>query len=408
MDVPAPEATARPEETARLRETVARFIEREVEPVMAGFEERREFPRDIIAKMGSAGLFGAAFPEALGGSAMGFGAVATVAEEVSRLAPALGYAMNLQAMTCPFTIFNWGSDQQVERFVPDLIAGRRIGMFALTEPGGGSDAAGSMRTTAVRDGDVYRLDGAKQFITFADECDAGLLFAKTDPSAGHRGISAFIVEPRGEPGYHAMPIAMAGLSRSLRSCAVHLDGFRVPVANRLGAEGEGFAIAMNALEYGRLTVSARLTGLAQACLERATEYARDRVVGGRPIAEYQMVQQLVADMAVGVVAARLMTQRAAAAMDAGEASTRASAQAKYLACQAARHAAQAVAEIYAGYALAEDSPVATITAYVNMLTIGEGTPNVQRILIAEDALGLKDANRHPVRNRFARPGGGGV
>ena len=395
------------EETARLGETVARFVAREVEPVMAGFEARREFPRDVIQKMGSAGLFGAAFPEALGGSAMGFRAVAVIAEEISRLAPAFGYAMNLQAMTCPFTIFNWGSDEQVERFVPDLIAGRRIGMFALTEPGGGSDAAGSMRTTAVLDGDAYRLDGSKQFITFADECDAGLLFAKTDPSAGHRGISAFIVEPRGQPGYCAMPIAMAGLSRSLRSCAVYLDGLEVPVANRLGAEGEGFRIAMNALEYGRLTVSARLTGLAQACLDLATGYARDRVVGGRPIAEYQMVQQLVADMAVNVEAARLMTQRAAAAMDAGRPSARESSQAKYLACQAARHAAQAVAEIYAGYALAEDSPVAEITAYVNMLTIGEGTPNVQRILIAEDALGIKDANRHPVRNRFARPGGGG-
>ena len=251
MDVPAREATARPEETARLGETVARFVEREIAPVMAGFEERREFPRAIIEKMGSAGLFGATFPEALSGSAMGFGAVASVAEEISRHAPAFGYAMNLQAMTCPFTIFNWGGDDLIERFVPDLIAGRRIGMFALTEPGGGSDAAGSMKTTATRDGDSYRLDGSKQFITFADECDAGLLFAKTDPSAGHRGISAFIVEPRGQPGYHAEPIAMAGLSRALRSCAIHLDGFKVPVANRLGAEGEGFAIAMNALEYGR-------------------------------------------------------------------------------------------------------------------------------------------------------------
>ncbi len=393
-----------PEETARLEETVARFVAREVEPVMAGFEERREFPRGIIARMGEAGLFGAAFPESLGGSAMGFHAVTVIAEEISRLAPEFGYAMNLQAMTCPFTIFNWGSDEQVERFVPDLIAGRRIGMFALTEPGGGSDVAGAMKTTATRHGDVYRLTGSKQFITFADECDAGVLFARTGASAGNRGISAFVVEPQGKPGYDARPIAMAGLSRSLRSCAIHLDGFEVPAENRLGAEGEGFRIAMNALEYGRLTVSARLTGLAQACLDHATEYARERVVGGRPIAEYQMVQQLVADVAVNVEAARLMTRRAAAAMDAGEPSARASSQAKYFACQAARNAAQAVAEIYAGYALTEDSPVATITAYVNMLTVGEGTPNVQRILIAEDALGIKDANRHPVRNRFARPG----
>ena len=167
-----------------------------------------------------------------------------------------------------FRSYNWGSDEQVARFVPDLIAGRRIGMFALTEPGGGSDAAGAMRTTATLDGDVYRLNGSKQFITLADVCDSGLLFAKTDPAAGHRGISAFLVEPGSGPGFNAQPIALSGLSRSLRSCAIHLDDFAVPMANRLGAEGQGFAVAMNALEYGRLTVSARLVGLAQACLDR--------------------------------------------------------------------------------------------------------------------------------------------
>jgi isovaleryl-CoA dehydrogenase len=391
-----------PEEIVALKATVARFVEREVLPVMDGYEARREFPRAVIAKMGEAGLFGAAFPEDLGGSAMGFLAVATIAEEISRLAPALGYAMNLQAMTCPYTIYNWGSDAQVTRFVPDLIAGRRIGMFALTEPGGGSDAAGSMATTARLDGDVYRLNGSKQFITFADVCDAGLLFAKTDPAAGHRGITAFVVEPASGPGFSAEPIAMAGLSRALRSCAIHLDDFAVPVANRLGAEGEGFEIAMNALEYGRLSVSARLTGLAQAGLDEACAYARDRVVGGHAIADYQMVQHLIADMAVNVEAARLMVHRAAFAMDRGQPSSRASSQAKYLAGRAAKHAAQAVAEIHAGYALAEDSAVARITAYVTMLAVGEGTPNVQRILIAEDALGIKDANRHPVRNRFAK------
>jgi alkylation response protein AidB-like acyl-CoA dehydrogenase len=390
-----------PEEVVALKATVVRLFEREVLPVMGGFEARAEFPRALIATLGEAGLFGAAFPEDLGGSEMGFLAVATIAEEVSRLSPAFGYAMNMQAMTCPFTIYNWGSEDQVARFVPDLIAGRRIGMFALTEPGGGSDAAGAMRTSATLDGDVYRLNGSKQFITLADVCDSGLLFARTDPAAGHRGISAFIVEPGSGPGFDAQPIALSGLSRSLRSSAIHLDDFAVPVANRLGEEGQGFAVAMNALEYGRLTVSSRLVGLAQACLDEACAYARERVVGGRPIAEYQMVQHLIADMTVDIEAARLMVHRTAFAMDNGAPSTRASSQAKYLAGRAAKHAAQAVAEIFAGYALAEDSAVARITAYVNMLSVGEGTPNVQRILIAEDALGIKDANRHPVRNRFA-------
>ncbi len=392
-----------PEEIVALEDTVRRFVEAEIAPVIDGYEARAEFPRTVIEKMGAAGLFGAAFPEDLGGSAMGFLAVATIAEEISRLAPEFGYAMNLQAMTCPFTIYNWGGAEQIARFVPDLVAGRRIGMFALTEPGGGSDAAGSMKTTAKRDGGIYRLSGSKQWITFADECDAGLVFARTDPDAGRRGITAFIVEPKKGKGFSAEPIAMAGLSRALRSSAVFLDDFEVPAENRLGDEGEGFKIAMNALEYGRLTVSARLVGLARACLDHAKDYARERVVGGQPIGEYQMIQHLIADMAVNVEAARLMVRRTAWTMDSGERSTRASAQAKYFAGMAAKHAAGAASEIFAAYALADDYPISKITAYVNMLCVGEGTPNVQRILIAEDALGTRDANRHAVRNRLVRP-----
>ncbi len=389
------------EDITALEQTVARLMEREITPAMDAFEDAGEFPHGLIETLGAAGLFGAAFPQSLGGSAMGFGAVAVIAEEISRLAPEFGYAMNLQAMTCPFTIYNWGSDEQVMRFVPDLIAGRRIGMFALSEPGGGSDAAGSMKTTATRHGDHYRLNGSKQWITFADVCDSGLIFAKTDAAAGHRGITAFIVEPKEMAGFTAEPIVMTGLSKSLRSCAVFLDDAAVPVENRLGAEGEGFAIAMNALEYGRLTVSARLVGLAQACLDHACAYARERVVGGRPIAEYQMVQHLIADMAVNIDAARGLTRSMAETMDLGEPSTQASSRAKYFAGSAARHAAQSASEIFAAQALAAASPIAKITAYVNMLCVGEGTANVQRILIAKDALGLKDANRHPTRNRFA-------
>ena len=388
-----------PEEYAAITDTVRRIVEAEIKPVIGAYETSGEFPYPVIRKMGDAGLFGATFPESLGGTDAGFFAITAISEEFSRLAPEFGYAMNQQAMTCPFTIFNWGSDAQIERFVPDLIAGRAIGMFALTEPGGGSDAAGAMKTTARRHGDIYRLNGSKQWITFANACDTGLLFAKTDPAAGHAGITAFVVEPKRGRGYRAHPIAMSGLSNCLRSCAVFLEDFEVPVENRLGAEGEGFKIAMNALEYGRLTVAARLTGLAQACLEHAVTYSKERLIRGKPLGEYQMIQQLIADMAVNIPAARALTWRAAWTMETGRPSSRAAAQAKYFAGNAARHAAQAMADIYAGYALADEYPVKKIAAYVNMLTVGEGTPNVQRILLAEDALGIKDADRHPVRNR---------
>ncbi|MSP87433.1 MAG: acyl-CoA dehydrogenase [Alphaproteobacteria bacterium] len=385
-----------------VRESVERFAATEIEPAIAEVERAGIFPRDIVRKMGEAGFFGAVFPESVGGSAMGFLAVAVIAEEISRLRPEFGYCMNLQAMTCPFTILNWGNPSQIERFVPDLIGGRRIGMFALSESGGGSDAAGSMKTRAERRGDRYILNGSKMWITFADACDAGVIFAKTDPAAGHRGVTAFIIEPKISKGYSAKPIPMKSLSNVLRSNAVFLDDVEIPVENRLGEEGEGFKIAMNALDYGRLTVSARLVGLAQACLDASIAYARARTVGGHALGRYQMIQHLIADMTVNVEAARLMTCRMACLMDRGEPATRAASRAKYLAAQAARHAALAVAEIHGGYALADEYRVQYLTAYINMLNVGEGAANVQRILIAEDALGYKNANRHRVRRHDAK------
>ena len=212
------------EELQAVALSVRRLVETEIAPVIKRFETEGRFPHDIIRKMGAAGWFGATFPESIGGTDIGFAAVAVIAEEISRLRPEFGYAMNMQAMTCPFTILNWGSAAQAQSFVPDLIAGRKIGMFALSESGGGSDPAGAMKTVAKRKGDRYILNGAKMWITFADQCDTGLLFAKTDPAAGHRGISAFIVEPKRYKGFTAKPIAMRGLSPILRSSAVYQIG----------------------------------------------------------------------------------------------------------------------------------------------------------------------------------------
>jgi alkylation response protein AidB-like acyl-CoA dehydrogenase len=385
-----------------VRDTVRRVYEVEIAPKIDAYEASGEFPYEIIRAMGDAGLFSAAFPEEMGGTALGFSAVGTIAEEISRLSPGLGYAMNMQAMTCPFTIFNWGTPEQARRFVPELISGRKIGMFALTEPGGGSDPGGAMRTVAKRDGDSYVLNGSKIWITFSNAADVGVLFAKTDPAAGKRGISAFIVEPKSAPGFTARPIEMRPLSNCLRSCEVFLEDFRVPAENLLGREGEGLKVALNALEYGRLTVSGRLIGLAQACFDETLRYAQEREVGGKKIGEYQMVQHPIADVAVGIDAARLMMRRMAWLMDKGERSTRAAARAKYLASEVAQKAAQTAKDTFAAYALAEEYPINTLSAYVNMLTVGEGTPNVQRILIAEDALGFKTADRHPVMNPLKR------
>ncbi len=383
-----------PPDLLQMRDTVERLMRDVAQPAAKIAEREGKFPREAVARLGAEGVFGTAFPESVDGSALGFQSVGVISETVSRMEPGFGYCMNLQGMTCPLTIFNWGTDSQVRRFVPDLIAGRKIGMFALTEPGGGSDPAGNMKTTAKRQGDRYLLNGSKMFITFSDEADAGVLFAKTDPAAGHRGITAFIVEPKRFKGYRADPVAMSGLSRAFRSCAVFLDDFEVPEENRLGQEGEGFKIAMTGLEYGRLTVSARLLGLAQACLDAAVDYAKTRMIRSGPIGGTQSVQHLIADMTVNVEAARLLVRRLGWTMDKGEPAGREAAQAKYFASIAARHAADATSEIFGGYALADEYPVRKFAGYIDMLNMGEGAPAVQRTLIAEDTLGYKDANRH--------------
>lgn len=392
-----------PEELVMLRDAVTEVCEKDLIPGIKEYEEREEFAYPLIRKMGQAGLFGAPFPEELGGSAAGFLAVSVIAEEVSRLAPEFGYAMNMQSMTCPYTIYNWGTPEQIERFVPGLISGEKIGMFALSEEGSGSDPAGSMRTTAKRHGDVYRLNGSKMWITFSHAADVGVLFAKTDTQAtpAHTGISAFIVQPKLFEGYSAQPIELPGLSKSLRSCAVYLDDFEVPAENRLGEEGEGFRVAMNALEYGRLTVSGRLTGLAQAALDVSRAYANERIIGGRSIAHYQLIQERIADATVAVEAARLMSLRVGWTMDQGRTSTRVASRSKYFATKAARLAGDVAREVLGGNALTADYPVKKLNAYIDMLTVGEGSENVQRVLIGADSLGIKDATRHAMRNRFA-------
>lgn len=392
-----------PEDLITLQGAVAEFCRRRLSRGAEAYEQSGEFPLQPIREMGEAGFFGAPFPVDLGGSEAGFLAVSVIAEEISRLAPAYGYCMNMQSMTCPYTIYNWGSPDQVQRFVPELIGGEKIGMFALSEVGGGSDPANTIRTTARRKNDEYLLNGSKMWITFADAADVGVLFARTDPDAvpAHRGITAFIVEPKRFPGYSAQPIDLPGLSQALRSCAVYLDNFRVPVENRLGEEGEGFRIAMNALEYGRLTVTARLTGLAQAALDAGVGYARERVIAGRRIGEHQLVQGRIADATVVVEAARHFAWRIGWTLDKGLPSARIASRAKYFATQAARLAGDVAREVLGANALTAEYPVKRLNAYIDMLTIGEGSENVQRILIGKDALGLSNANRHPVRNRFA-------
>ncbi|QQK76429.1 acyl-CoA dehydrogenase family protein [Salicibibacter cibarius] len=387
------------QENKEVKRLAADFANKEIAPNIEKYESNGAFPKDLLRSMGKQGFFGACFPEKYGGSELGFLNLALIAEEIARVYPAISYGFNMQAMTCPFTILNWGTEEQIEKYVPDLIMANTIGMFALTEPGGGSDAAGAMKTTARRDGDEYVINGQKVFITFANEADVGVLFAKTEPDAGHKGISAFIIETD-RPGFEARPIAMSGLGNAVRSCEVFFDDYRIPKENLLGEEGKGFKICMNALDYGRLTVPSRLVGIAQGCIDASLNYCDERVVGGQKIGEYQMIQHLIADMVVETEAARLMVHKSAFLKDNREAATRESAHSKYFAAEITTKVAKSAFEIFGGYALADEYPVMKFLNYANMLHTGEGSANIQRVLIAEDALDWKDANRHNIPRRF--------
>lgn len=390
----AAETTARHEDLAHeLGALVRSWGLREVRPRARELEERGEFPRKLYREMGELGLFGCCFPERLRGNGAGFRALAAVAENLAWVYPPLSAAMNLQAATVPLTIANWGSAELVERYVPGLVSAELLGCNAMTEPDGGSDFLGAMRTRAVRDGDDYVIDGTKMWITNANVADVAVVYAKTDPAAGHRGVSAFVV-PTSTPGFTATRVPCRVLGKLMPTNSVALTDVRVPAANLLGAEGQGFTVAMNAMDYGRLSVAARSVGLAQACLDAALGYADQRVAFGQKIGSFQMVKKQLADMTAEVAAARALVERAAAGYDGGSVATRESSIAKYYAGEVCNRAAQACAEIFGGAGFSDELPISIYLNYAKLWQTGEGSANIQAVLIADDALGWKDMDRH--------------
>ena len=377
-----------------VRDMVNHFMQREVAPVMDGYEKRGEFPRALIRKAGEAGLYGAVFPESVGGTNLGYLAATIIQEEMARNDVRFSACNNQQGSTCPTCIYVGGTPEQIQKYVPKLISGDTIGMMSLTESGGGSDAAGAMKTFARRDGDVYRISGQKMFASIANETDVGVLLAKTDREAGARGVSAFIVEPKKYPGWNAQPIDMLGLSNALRTNVVYLDDFVVPVENRLGAEGEGFKIVMRALQPGRVTIGGKALGVARACFEDAVRYANERTLHGQPIGRFQMIQSDIAEMATQIEASRALLYNAAQGMDQNLPSNRIAAIAKFHASQTAKLCADKAQQIFGGYGMAREYRVSWLKSYADLFFTGEGSANVQKILIAEDALGYKIADRH--------------
>ena len=369
-----------------LQETAARFSADRILP----FLQEEKFRPDLVRKMGNVGLFGCAFPPSMGGSNAGFLSHSLVCEEISRADSGLRSLFNLQAMTVPYTILEWGSEEARKRYVKALVQGRLLGCACFSEPDTGSDIA-SIRTRIREAEDGWRIDGTKTWISNGTVADLAVVYCTFDPSLRHKGLCAVVVETD-QPGWKAREIPKLG-DKASPIAEVFLENVKVPEENLLGAWGGGFPVAMTALDRGRISVASGALGIAQACLDASVKYANERVQFGRLIGEFQMVKQLIADLVTQVEAARLLVRKAAWLNDRDRPFTREIAIAKYFAGEAAVKAAGWAMEIHGGMGYSLELPVEKYYRDSKLYQIGEGTANIMRLIIADDALGRKRANR---------------
>jgi alkylation response protein AidB-like acyl-CoA dehydrogenase len=379
------------EEQQLLRKTVRAFAEAELAPHSREWDERQEFPREVFARLGALGLAGACWPEAYGGSGLGTLDWALVMEELARADAGVALSLAAHHGLCSAHIHLVGSEEQKQRFLPPLASGAKVGCWALTEPGSGSDAGG-MRTTAVRDGAFFVLTGSKNFITNGGIADTAVVMAVTDRAASKKGISAIVVE-RGTPGFRSGRKEDKLGVRSSDTSELVLEDCRVPAANLLGRQGMGFVDTLRILDKGRIAIAAFSLGIAQAALEASVRYARERRQFGHPIADFQAIQFKVAEMAMKVDAARLLTWRAAALADRAAAHTAESSMAKLFASEAAVEIALEAVQLHGGYGYIKEYPVERYLRDAKLGTIGEGTSEVQRLVIARLLLGLRPVVR---------------
>ncbi len=373
------------EEQRLVRDMVRDLARKEIAPRAPEVDKTEEFPAENIGKMAELGLLGLPYPEEYGGGGGDYVSYAIAVEEIARAcgSTALIYAAHVSLGCGP--IYYFGSEAQKRRWLPRLASGKGLAAFGLTEPEAGSDA-GATRTIAVRDGGEYILNGSKMWITSGAIADVVNCTAKTDPEAGTRGISCFLVE-KGTPGFiPGKNEPKMGLKGSVTS-ALSLENCRVPAENLLGKEGEGFKQMLITLDGGRISIGAMALGLAQAACDEAIHYAKERVQFGQPIARFQAIQWMIADMATEIDAARLMVYRAAAMKDAGVRYTKEAAMAKLYASEVAERAAFKAVQIHGGYGYSREYPVERIYRDQRLCSIGEGTSEIQRLVIARQVLG---------------------
>jgi alkylation response protein AidB-like acyl-CoA dehydrogenase len=368
------------ETQVEIREAARTFAQERLAPGAAERDRSHRFPREELTELGALGFLGMLVPEAYGGAATDLVSYALVLEEIAAADGACSTIMSVHSSVGYMPIVKFGTDAQKERFLPKLASGEWIGGFALTEPQAGSDAA-NLKTRARRDGDHYVISGAKQFITSGKNGNVIIVFAVTDPDAGKKGISAFIV-PTDTPGYQVVRIEDKLGQHSSDTCQLAFNDMRLGADLRLGAEGEGLKIALSNLEGGRIGIAAQCVGMARAAFEAATAFARERVTFGKPIIEHQAVAFRLADMATKIAAARQMVLHAAALRGAGLPCLTEASMAKLFASEGAEQVCSAAIQVHGGYGYIADFPVERIYRDVRVCQIYEGTSDVQRIVIA--------------------------
>ena len=378
-----------PEELAEVQKLARDFSEKEIAPTAARDDKEHIFRKDLVTKMGSLGFFGCLIPEEYGGNGLGFLAYALISEEIARVHSAIRVYLNMQAGPA-VTLFEFGNEEQKKKYIPGLLSGESMGLFAITEPDAGSDVA-AMKTTAKREGKGYLLNGTKIWITNATVADAGVIFAYTDRSQKHRGMSAFYVDLK-QPGVSRRDLDKMGAHASPTG-ELTFENFEIPQENLIGQEGEGFKICMRHLNHTRLGCAAGAIGLAKAAREAAVSYDNQREQFGQKIGQFQMNQDLIAQMVVQEEAARLLVYRAACLADRGRPYNLEVSIAKYAAAEAAAFSSDAALKILGAYGYSTEFPVERYFRDAKSYQIVEGSVNIQKLIIAQDALGYRKANR---------------
>ncbi|WP_047984733.1 acyl-CoA dehydrogenase family protein [Ornithinibacillus californiensis] len=375
------------EEQNMLRETVRSFVDKEIMPYIAEWDREGQFDPNLYNKLADLGFMGVCIPEEYGGSGMDYNSLAIVCEELERGDTAFRTAVSVHTGLNSMTLLQWGNEEQKQKYLTPQAKGEKIGAFGLTEPGAGSDVA-ALQSTAVKDGDYYILNGSKTWISLCDVADHFLVFAYTDKSKKHHGISAFIVE-RTWDGFSSKAIKGKHGIRSGNTGELFFDNVRVPAENLLGEEGEGFKIAMSALDNGRFTVAAGAVGQIMACLESSVKYCHERETFGKPIGKHQLVQQMIAKMEAGLQMSRLLVYRAGELKNEGKRNTRETSLAKWQACDFANRAADDAMQIHGAYGYSDEYPVERYLRNSKAPVIYEGTREIHTVMQAEYVLGYR-------------------